>query len=90
MGLDFLEQLFVDSRDGLLRVEEQQHHVGPANAAFGPHQPVELDVAGHALVLAHAGRVDGDERFAVHLKADVDAVAGRARNFADDHPLRLG
>ena len=43
-----------------------------------------------ALVAAEAGRVDGHERLAVHLVADVDRVAGRAGHLADDHPLGLG
>ena len=42
------------------------------------------------LLLAHAGRVDGDERLAVALEAHVHAVARRAGHLADDHPLALG
>ena len=51
---------------------------------------VEVDVGGDALGAAQAGGVDGDERLAVELEMHVDAVASRARHFADDHPLGLG
>ncbi len=44
----------------------------------------------HAFAAAEAGRVDGDERLAVHFVADVDRVAGRAGHFAHDHPFGLG
>ena len=43
-----------------------------------------------ALRAAQAGRVDGDERFAVELEPHVDAVARGAGDLADDHPLGLG
>ncbi len=43
-----------------------------------------------ALGAAEAGRVDGHERLAVHLVADVDRVAGGAGHLADDHPFGLG
>ncbi len=87
---DVLGQLLVHLADAQLGVEEQQHHVGPADRALGPRQAVELDVAGQAALAADPGRVDGDERLAVALEAHVDAVARRARHFADDHALALG
>ena len=42
-------------------IEEQQHHVGPADRALGAGEAVELDVGLHAFLLAHAGRVDGEK-----------------------------
>lgn len=57
---------------------------------LGPGHAVELDGVGHAALAANAGRVDGQERFAVALEADVHAVARRTRHLADDDALILG
>src|SRR5207249_4174187 len=83
-------QLLVHLADALARVEEQQHHVGPADGALGPGHAVKLDVGADAALAADAGRVDGDKDLAVALEADVDAVAGGAGHLADDHALALG
>ena len=40
---DVLAQLLVDLADPLRGVEEQQHHVGPADAALGAVGAVEVD-----------------------------------------------
>ena len=72
------------------RVEEVQHDVGPANRALGPRQAVKLDVVLDFALVANPGGVDGDERFAVALEANVDAVARRAGHFADNGTGFLG
>ena len=84
---DVIAKLLVDFADPLRGVEEQQHDVGPADAALGPVGAVEIDVGLPALGFADARRVDGDERLAVELEPHVDAVARGAGHFADDHPL---
>ena len=86
---DVLAQLFVHLADLLAGIEKQQHHVGPADAALRPVEPVVLNVLADALAAADARGVDRRERLAVHFESDVDAVARGSRHLADDHPLVL-
>ena len=53
-------------------------------------QPVPFHVVRQTFPFADARRVDRHERFTVELEPHIDAVPRRARNFADDHPFRLG
>ena len=46
---DRLGELLVDLADWLRGVEEEEHHVGPADAPLGPVRGVEVDVGGAAL-----------------------------------------
>ncbi len=50
-------------------------------------QPVKINIALHALTAAEPRRIDGHKGLAVHLEADVDAVAGGAWNLTDNHPF---
>ena len=67
-----------------------QHHVGPADRTLGAGSAVEFDVVLDLALVAHAGGVDGDDGLAVALEADIDAVARRAGDLADDGALALG
>lgn len=84
---DILRELLVHLADGLVRVEEEQDHVGPADGAFRAGEAVKLDIVGQAFLLPHTRRVDGDEHLPVVLEANIDAVARGSGHFADDHPL---
>ena len=87
---DVVAKLLVYLADPLAGIEEQQGDVRLADAPLCSARAVEVDVGGHALAAAKAGRVDGHEGLAVQLETDVDAVAGSAWDLAYDHPLGVG
>src|SRR6202022_500688 len=83
-------QLLVHLADRLLRLVKKQHHVGPAYRPLRTRQAVKLDVRADAAFFPDPGSIDGHDRLAVQLETDIDAVAGSAGHFADDHALGFG
>lgn len=88
--LDLLDDLFIDLGDALDGVEEHEDDIGASDAAFGADESVVFDIVGEAFAFADAGGVDGEKGLAVEFETDVDAVAGGAGDFADDHAFGLG
>ena len=73
--------------DALGGVDQDERDVGAARGLERAHLAPELDLLALRAVAAQAGRVDQAVDAVAALEADVDRVARRARDLADDRAL---